>query len=87
MLLAQMRGYKTYDIVLEDYSLPLIRCQFDGKYTVQVTSGKTNDILLELLDHDGAVLSTFPIKLALLYGRNPTTVSRLFSQRLTGYLP
>jgi len=87
VLMGQMRGYKTYEFPLEDPSQPLVQCQYDGTYTVQVMAGDTNDVILELLAHDGSVLSTFRIRMALLYGRNPTTASRLFSQRLTGYLP
>lgn len=85
--MAVLRGYKTYNVLLADPSLPTLVMRFDGQFTVQISPGAANDIVLELLAHDGSVLSTFPIKLALLYGRNPITVSRLFSQRLTGYLP
>lgn len=85
--MAVLRGYKKYNVLLADPALPTLVIQFDGKYTVQVSPGPVNDVILELLAHDGDVLSTFTVKLSLLYGRNPIAVSRLFSQRLTGYLP
>lgn len=87
VLMAQMRGYKTYEFTEDDPTFPAVTCQYDGKFTVRVEAGETNDVILELLAQDGSVLTAFRVRLPLLYGRNPIRASRLFSQRLTGYLP
>jgi len=87
ILLGQMRRYKTYTFLVDDPTGPLVLCQYDDQYTVQVAVGDTNDVTLDLLALDGSVLSTFRIKMALLYNRSPVTASRLLNQRLTGYLP
>jgi hypothetical protein len=86
VLLAVMQGYKSYEFLVDDSLAPEVQCQFDGGAIVSVTFGRTNDIVVEVMSADGKPVFLTRILLKHLFGRNALTMSRLLSQRLSGYL-
>lgn len=89
VMFGYMQHYKEYEVVLRDYFATELQIKFDGAFILRVSLDENpQEVYLEVLSLDGTKTSpTVRVRLSTLYTKSPMVASRLFAQRLSGYLP